>query len=110
MVNGNWFGRFGGGRGRGGGRPVDLGVNTFPTQYEQPRVSPTQQYVQTNEMNTVVPVVHPSHLTTINQHNIEYQHYFPHTESVVNRCNEEHVMCGQPFHPRGCGCNRGRGW
>ena len=113
MSNGNWFGRFGGGRGRG--YPVNLGVqDSFPTQFEQPRVSPTQEYVQTNRMNTVVPHVHPSHLTTINHHHIEHQHHFPHTQSMMHHCTEQHTMCGQPFQPRTCGCMSGcqrcRGW
>lgn len=104
MVNGNWFGR-------GRGRPVDLGVqNTFPTQFEQSQVSPTREYMQMNRMNTVVPHVHPSHLTTINHQHIEHQHHFPHTQSMMNHCTEEHVMCGQPWHPRSCGCQSRRGW
>lgn len=111
MSNGNWFGGFG----RGRNRPINLGVQeTFPTQYEQPRVSPTREYVQTNMMNTVIPHVQPSHLTTINHHNFQHQYYFPHTESVENYCTEEHIMCGQPFTPRTCGCQTGcrrcRGW
>lgn len=120
MLRGNWSGKCGGGC----GRPGNLGMQenyptqqgnmgmqqNFPTQYEHPRVSPTREYVQMNQMNTVVPHVHPSHLTTINHHHIEHQHHFPHTQSVKNFCTEEHVMCGHPWHPKGCGCNSGRGW
>lgn len=87
-----------------------------PTQYEQARVSPTRHYVQTNYANTVVPHVHPSHLTTVNRSCIHHQHHFPHTESVRNDCQENHTMCGTPFQPNvsnvsrcGCGKRHSRG-
>ena len=70
-----------------------------PTQYSQPRVSPTQQYVQRNISNNIVPHVHPSHLTTINRQNIHHQHHFPHTHNVRHECCETHTMCEQPFNP-----------
>lgn len=85
-----------------------LPTRTYPTQYESAQVSPTRQYVQRNVSNTVVPKVHPSHLTTINEHYIHRQHYFPHTESVKNYCYETDTMCGTPFHPHHCGCSRRR--
>ena len=78
-----------------------------PTQFNSPRVMPTEHYVQRNIINHVVPHVHPTHLTTINSHRIHHQHHFPHTESMVNECNETHTMCGErwnPWHGRNCGC------
>ena len=83
--------------GRGGRRSCPPQV--APTQYAGPQVSPTQQYVQTNVLNTVVPHVHPSHTTVVNRHMIQHEHYFPHTQSVVNECCENHVMCGCPHNP-----------
>ena len=83
-----------------------LPTQMSPTQYVQPRVSPTREYVQRNQTNTVIPNIHPSHLTTINEHYKHHQHYFPHTNSVVNRCYETNTMCGTPFHPWNCGCRR----
>ena len=82
----------------------------FPTQYSQPQVSPTQQYVQTNVSNNVVPHYHPSHLTTINRQNINHQHHFPHTQSCINECCETHTMCGTPFNHTHMQNPRGRGW
>ena len=122
MNNNNWLDSFGVGSGGNSGQNAwnfgqnawnnaqELPTRTSPTQYGQPQVSPTQQFVQRNVSNTVVPHYHPSHLTTINQHMINNQHYFPHTESVVNECYETNTMCGKPFHPPGCGCNKRRRW
>lgn len=94
-VAGNVFGRSAYGRG-----PVQFPPQRFPTTYEQPIVSPTQEFVRTNIYETVVPHIHPSHTTTVNRHHINNQHYFPHTESVVNECCETNTMCGcgTPHH------------
>lgn len=111
MVNRNWFDSFGGNRGQNSPDfTQELQMQTAPTQFGQPQVSPTQQYIQRNMTNMVVPHYHPSHLTTVNQHMINNQHYFPHTESVVNECYETNTMCETPFRPRGCGCSKRRGW
>lgn len=69
-------------------------VPVAPTNVLPPQVSPTQQFVNTNVMNTVVPHVHPSHTTTVNKHVYTHQHYFPHTQSCVNECYNQHVVCG----------------
>ena len=69
------------------------------TRFSEPRVSPTQQYVQRNISNHIVPHVHPSHLTTIHRQNIHHQHHFPHTHNVKHECCETHTMCEQPFNP-----------
>ena len=71
----------------------------MPTQYDPAQFDPTQQFVRTNVMHTVVPHVHPAHITTVNKHIFDHQHHFPVTESVVNECCETHTMCGQPHHP-----------
>ena len=71
----------------------------LPTQYDPPLVSPTQQYVKTNLSNTEVAHFHPSHTTTVNKHFVNNKHYFPHTESCVNECYEQHTMCGVPYNP-----------
>ncbi|MBK5446129.1 MULTISPECIES: CotD family spore coat protein [unclassified Peribacillus] len=72
---------------------------TFPTQYDPPQISPTKQFVNTNVSNTVIPVVHPSHTTTVNKHVNTYKHYFPHTQSVVNECCTQNIICGMPHNP-----------
>lgn len=110
-MNGNWFNSFGGNRNQGfRGYGQELPAQTNPTQFASSQVSPTQQYFQRNISNTVVPHYHPSHLTTINQHHINHQHHFPHTQSVVNECFETNTMCGTPFRHNVCGCNKHRGW
>lgn len=72
----------------------------FPTQVAPAQMSPTQQFVNTNVMNTVVPHVHPSHLTTVNKHVYTHQHHFPQTQSVVNECLQQQMICGpKPMMP-----------
>ena len=111
MVNRNWFESFEEERGQMfQNYGQELPVQTAPTQFASPQMSPTRQYVQRNVTNMVVPHMHPSHLTTVNQQHINNQHYFPHTESVRHECYETHTMCGTPFRPGGCGCSKRRGW
>ncbi|WP_260398963.1 spore coat protein [Peribacillus simplex] len=77
--------------------PAQLGpTQALPTQLAPAQVSPTQQFVNTNVSNTVIPVVHPSHTTTVNKHLNTYKHYFPHTQSVVNECFTQNLICGRP--------------
>jgi hypothetical protein len=83
--------------------PAQYGpTHTSPSQVAPAQVSPTQQYVNTNVSNTVIPVVHPSHTTNVNKHVNTYKHYFPHTQSVVNECYNQHLICGRPPHNPGC--------
>ena len=98
MVNRNW-GNFFGNQNNQMMNVQQLPDQFSQTQYSEPRVSPTQQYVQRNISNTIVPHVQPSHLTTINRQNIHHQYHFPHTQSVRNECCETHTMCGHPFNP-----------
>ena len=37
------------------------------------------------------PVVHPSHTTNVNHTNIQEEHFFPHTESVVNEVTHQNL-------------------
>ncbi|MFJ7928196.1 CotD family spore coat protein [Peribacillus sp. NPDC096448] len=77
--------------------PAQYGpTQTSPSQVAPVQVSPTQQYVNTNVSNTVIPVVHPSHTTNVNKHVNTFKHYFPHTQSVVNECYNQHLICGRP--------------
>ncbi|MGE7121413.1 CotD family spore coat protein [Peribacillus sp. NPDC046944] len=76
--------------------PVHGQTQALPTQTAPAQVSPTQQYVNTNVSNTVIPVIHPSHTTTVNKHCNTYKHYFPHTQSVVNECYTQNLICGMP--------------
>ncbi|MGE7878396.1 CotD family spore coat protein [Peribacillus muralis] len=74
-------------------------TQTLPSQTAPAQVNPTKQYVNTNVSNTVIPVVHPSHTTTVNKHVNTYKHYFPHTQSVVNECFTQNLICGKPHNP-----------
>ncbi len=80
-------------------------TNVLPTSVAPAQVTPPQEFVNTNLQNTVVPHVHPSHTTTVNQHLFTHKHYFPHTQSVVNQCLSQHLVCPcpppvvQPFNP-----------
>ncbi|MCM3317015.1 spore coat protein [Rummeliibacillus stabekisii] len=81
----------------------------LPAQYDPPRVSPTRQVVRTNIIPTVVPHIHPTHVTTVNRHVINNQHYFPQTHSVVEECVENNTVCPMPMpHPRHQMHHRGR--
>ncbi|MFD1707190.1 CotD family spore coat protein [Siminovitchia sediminis] len=48
-------------------------------------VHPTKCCVKHHFINNIVPEIHPTHTTHVNHINYEHQHYFPHTESVVNQ-------------------------
>ena len=54
-------------------------------------VCPTKCCVNHNFENLVQPVIHPSHTTNVNHTNIQQQHFFPHTESVVNKVTEQNL-------------------
>ncbi|MGE7764798.1 CotD family spore coat protein [Peribacillus sp. NPDC096540] len=83
--------------------PAQYGpTSALPTQVAPAQVSPTQQFVNTNVSNTVIPVVHPSHTTTVNKHCNTYKHYFPHTQSVVNECYTQNLICRTPMHNPCC--------
>lgn len=82
------------------GGPTQMGPTyVAPTQTLPAQVSPTQNVVQKNIMKHIVPHIHPTHTTTVNDHVFQHQHYFPQTCSVVNQCCNQHVICG-PRPPR----------
>ncbi|AEH47688.1 CotD family spore coat protein [Parageobacillus thermoglucosidasius] len=61
-----------------------------------PIVHPPRCCVQHHFQATVVPHIHPSHTTHVNHHFFQHQHYFPHTESVVNQVANQQLFCGGP--------------
>ncbi|MGG4266136.1 CotD family spore coat protein [Peribacillus simplex] len=75
---------------------------TMPTPYNPPQVSPTKQYVKTNVINSVIPVFHPTHTTTVNKHVIRNK-YYPHTRSVVKECFTQSYVYSHPSVFRGEG-------
>ncbi len=86
-----------------GGFPMGGPSQVAPTQVAPAQVSPTQHQVNTNVFNTVVPHVHPSHTTTVNKQIFTHKHFFPHTQSVVNECYNQHMICKMPHHNPCCG-------
>ena len=81
------------------GCPEYCPPTAFPAEFDPPLVAPTQEFVKTILFNRVVSHVNPTHTTTVNKETITHQHFFPHTESCVNECCEQHVMCGVPYNP-----------
>ena len=90
-----------------GGYPASYGsnmgsypTNVAPTSVLPASVSPTKNIVDSNVFKTIMPHVHPTHKTTVNQHVFQHQHYFPHTQSVVNTCcNQQMICCGPVPQP-----------
>ena len=58
-----------------------------------PIVYPTKCCVQHYHDTTIVPHIHPSHTTHVNHHMYQHNHYFPHTESVVNEVSNQQFIC-----------------
>ncbi|MFJ8235994.1 CotD family spore coat protein [Ureibacillus sp. NPDC094379] len=79
--------------------PICCPPNIHPTQIAPAQVSPTQHVVRTNIFHTVVPHIHPTHITTINRHVRHNEHYFPVTQSTVNEFTETNRNCGTPENP-----------
>lgn len=75
-----------------GGYPTSVA----PTSVLPASVSPTKNIVDSNVFKTIVPHVHPTHKTTVNQHVFQHQHYFPFTQSVVNTCCNQQMICSGP--------------
>ena len=61
-------------------------------------VCPTKCFVNNNFENLVQPVIHPSHTTNVNHTNIQQQHFFPHTESVVNKVTQQNLRPAPYLH------------
>jgi spore coat protein D len=62
-----------------------------PTKVLPAIVCPTKCCVNHQFENIVLPVVHPSHTTNVNHTNIQKQHHFPHTQSVVNEVTSSDI-------------------
>jgi spore coat protein D len=61
-----------------------------------PIIHPPQCCVQHHFDATIVPHIHPSHTTHVNHHLFQHQHYFPHTESVVDEVANQQVFVPGP--------------
>ena len=79
--------------------PLHCPPSVAPTQYDPGTVDPPQTAVKTTYFPHVVQHVHPTHTVNVNKHVYTHQHYFPHSESCVNECCEQHVFCGAPVNP-----------
>ncbi|WP_081954382.1 CotD family spore coat protein [Neobacillus niacini] len=63
------------------------------TNFAPPVIHPTQQFVNHTFSTTVVPHIHPKHLTTINHHMFQHKHYCPTTASCAEECCNQHINC-----------------
>ncbi|WP_062104838.1 CotD family spore coat protein [Bacillus niameyensis] len=72
-------------------------------------VHPTKCCVNHTQQNFIVPEIHPSHTTTVNHQNFVHQHYFPHTQSVVNEVTNQQVVMPGPGPVPGQGFGPGFG-
>ncbi|MEH7275801.1 CotD family spore coat protein [Neobacillus vireti] len=63
------------------------------TNFAPPVIHPTQQFVNHTFSTTVVPHIHPKHLTTINHHMFQHKHYCPTTASCAEECCNQHIDC-----------------
>ncbi|WP_373316414.1 CotD family spore coat protein [Siminovitchia terrae] len=79
--------------------PIICPTSVAPTQYDPGMTDPPQNAVKTTIFPHVIKNFHPTHTTNVNKHVYTHEHYFPHTESVVNVCCEQHVFCGAPVNP-----------
>lgn len=76
-------------------------TNVFPAT-----VSPTKCCVNHTFQNNIVPHIHPSHTTTVNHIHFQHQHYFPHTQSVVNEVTNQQFAAVPGPVPGGFGVPR----
>ncbi|WP_082799339.1 CotD family spore coat protein [Neobacillus niacini] len=69
------------------------------TNFAPPVIHPTQQFVNHTFSTTVVPHIHPKHITTINHHMFQHKHYCPTTASCCEVCSNQHIDCCCPGGP-----------
>ncbi len=65
------------------------------TQVLPPRIHPTKQCVVHNCCEYIVPEVHPTHTTVVNEHLYKHYHNFPQTISNVDQVYNQHFICPQ---------------
>ncbi|WP_254901149.1 CotD family spore coat protein [Tuberibacillus sp. Marseille-P3662] len=68
-----------------------------PPQMMPAQFDPPQENVVYHPQDVIIPHVHPSHTTHVNQLNYKHMHYFPHTESMEETCTSEEYCCPGPF-------------
>ncbi|MDQ0197559.1 CotD family spore coat protein [Neobacillus ginsengisoli] len=75
-----------------------LGTNFMP-----PVIHPTNQFVNHTFSTTVVPHIHPTHVTTINHHMFQHKHYCTETASCAEEVCNQQINCCPPPMPCGPG-------
>ena len=75
-----------------------LGTNFMP-----PVIHPTNQIVNHTFSTTVVPHIHPTHLTTINHHMFQHKHFCTESASCCDNVCSQHINCCPPCPPSPCG-------
>jgi spore coat protein D len=75
-----------------------LGTNFMP-----PVIHPTNQIVNHTFSTTVVPHIHPTHVTTVNHHMFQHKHFCTESESCAENVCSQHINCCPPCPPSPCG-------
>jgi spore coat protein D len=57
-------------------------------------VYPTKHCVKNNFIPHQVNHIHPTHTTIHNHHMVKHNHFYPHTQSVVDSVSNQHVNMG----------------
>lgn len=65
----------------------------FPPNFLPPIIYPSRNFVNTNQFIHIIPHIHPSHTTTVNQHLFKHVHYCPQTCSAVEQVCHQHINC-----------------
>ncbi|EKN69558.1 hypothetical protein BABA_09036 [Neobacillus bataviensis LMG 21833] len=69
------------------------------TNFAPPVIHPTQQIVNNTFSTTVVPHIHPTHVTTVNHHMYQHKHYCTETASCCEDVCNQHINCCNPCAP-----------
>ena len=68
-----------------------LGTNFMP-----PVIHPTNQIVNHTFSTTVVPHIHPTHVTTVNHHMYQHKHYCTESASCCDEVCSQQINCCPP--------------
>ncbi|MCD7033416.1 spore coat protein [Metabacillus sp. GX 13764] len=67
-----------------------------PQNAVPPVVHPTQNAVVNSYSTTIVPHIHPQHVTNVNHQMFKHLHYHPQTQSCCNEVSHQHFNCPGP--------------
>ncbi|ASB88896.1 CotD family spore coat protein [Bacillus sonorensis] len=67
----------------------------------RPVVHPTKYCENHSFSKTIVPHIHPQHVTNVNHHKYEHVHYYPTSYSKYDPVTHHHSHCGKPCDHKG---------